>query len=71
LNTPKLRCLYIGKSPPPPPRGNGNISRCNLGEKNMKIGREKRGKCKRKKKRGKKNYERGEEKEERAIKMIK
>jgi hypothetical protein len=35
----------------PPPRG-GNISRCYLGEKNMKRGREKWGKCKRKRKKG-------------------
>jgi hypothetical protein len=42
-----------------------NISRCHLGEKNMKRPREKGGKCRRKKE------ERGEKKEEKGKKMRK
>ncbi len=51
----EIRGLYIGNI-----RG-GNISRCHLGEKNMKSGREKKGKCKRKRKKGEEKERRGKE----------
>ncbi len=61
-----FQALYNGKYPLPL-GGGGNIIRCHLG-KNMKSGREKEGKCKRKrkwrkkKKKGGKNKRKGEEK---------
>jgi hypothetical protein len=46
----KLAKVYILENTPPPPRGGKNISRCHLRGQNMKSGREKEGKCKRKRK---------------------
>ncbi len=40
-----------------PPRGEGEYQPLSFGEKNMKSGREKEGKCKRKRKKGKKKEE--------------
>jgi hypothetical protein len=44
-----------------PPGGGGDISRCHLGEKNMKRPREKGGKCCRKMKKGKEKGRKGKE----------
>jgi hypothetical protein len=53
--------LYIGKYPPPPQ--GGKISADVIwGKKNMKRGREKGGKCKRKRKKGERKRKKGERK---------
>jgi hypothetical protein len=62
------RVLYIGKYPPPlpPVEISANVI---LGE-NMKRGREKGGKCERKKKKGKEKGRKGKENEKRGSKRI-
>jgi hypothetical protein len=53
--------VYIMENTPPW-GGGGNISRCHLGEKNMKRPREKGGKCGRKRKKGERKRKKGERK---------
>ncbi len=56
-----LRGLYIGKYLPPP-WGRGKISADVIWGKNMKRGREKGGKCKRKRKKEERKRKKGERK---------
>jgi hypothetical protein len=53
------RGLYIGKYPPPL---GGEYQLMSFGGKNMKMGREKGGKCKRKRKKGERKMKQGERK---------
>jgi hypothetical protein len=63
------RVLYIIKYPRPP-WGGGKYQLMSFGGKNMKRGREKGGKCKRKRKKEERKRKKGERDEKRGINIV-